>query len=255
MQAYDIMMLVVLGVATLLGFRKGLAWQVASIAAIFVSYLVALRFRDRVAEFISATPPWNTFLAMLLVYIASSLVIWMMFQLVRGVIDRAKLKEFDHHLGAVFGLLKGVVLCVIITLFAVTLLPEDTRHQIIGSRSGLYIARLLDQAHGVMPEEVHEFLHPYIYRLDENHGTGTGIYQTETVADEFQELEAWLEQSANRVQSELPWGEADVNSNPIRSAIGSRLGIGREPTAVPEQGAAGSTEAEPQRRLPLFRRR
>jgi membrane protein required for colicin V production len=190
MQTYDIIMLIVLGATTFIGFRKGLAWQLASVAAIVASYVVAVQFRDVLAQHIDAQPPWNTFLAMLILYIGTSFVIWLMFQLVRGMIDRAKLREFDQQLGAIFGLAKGVLLCVIITLFAVTLLDDQKRQQIIGSRSGLYIAQLLDRAHAVMPEELHELLHPYLHRLDDP--------SAPPEPDEFQRLEDWLEKGQGR---------------------------------------------------------
>jgi membrane protein required for colicin V production len=91
MQPYDLIMLVVLGSATLFGFWKGLAWQIASLASLVVSYFVALRFADRIAPMVSAHEPWNKFLAMLIIYAAASLVIWMLFRVVSGVIDRVKL--------------------------------------------------------------------------------------------------------------------------------------------------------------------
>src|SRR5262245_36460026 len=46
MQAYDVLMLIVLGLAIVWGAWKGLAWQIASIASIGVSYFVALHFRQ-----------------------------------------------------------------------------------------------------------------------------------------------------------------------------------------------------------------
>lgn len=192
MQAYDVIMLIVLAGTTLLGYRKGLAWQVASLSAIFLSYLVAMQFRDDVARHIHTDPPWNKFLAMLVLYIATSFAIWLAFQLVRGGIDRAKLKEFDQQLGAVFGLIKGVVLCVVITFFAVTLLGEDLRREVIESRSGLYIARLIDRADRLMPHEIHEFLDPYLNELDERLGQPprTGVAPA---VDDFQDWEKYLQ--------------------------------------------------------------
>lgn len=187
MQAYDILMLIVLGGAVMIGFRKGLVWQIASVAAIGVSYLVAVQFREVLAGYIDADPPWNMFLAMLILYVGTSFVIWLLFQFVRGFIDRAKLREFDRQLGAIFGLAKGVLLCVIITLFAVTLLGDDHRQQIIESKSGLYIARLLDRADAVMPEELHEFLHPYLHRLE-----GESVPSGRPELDQFRRLEDWL---------------------------------------------------------------
>jgi membrane protein required for colicin V production len=79
--------------------------------------------------------------------------------------------------GAIFGVAKGVVLCVIITLFAVTLLDDSQRQVILDSRSGHYMARLIDRAHAVMPTEVHEVLGPYLHRLsptldDPDHALG-----------------------------------------------------------------------------------
>ena len=71
MEIYDIIMLVVLLGATLFGAWKGLAWQVASMGAIVASYFVALEFRDQVSSFISAKPPWNIFIAMLVLYIGT----------------------------------------------------------------------------------------------------------------------------------------------------------------------------------------
>ena len=166
MQTYDIIMLVVLASATLFGLWKGLAWQVASLAAIFASYFVALNFREPVAALIPADPPWNVFIAMLVLYIGASAAIWMTFRLVAHLIDRVKLKEFDHQLGALLGLAKGVLLCVLITLFAVTLAGDQQRELIYNSRSGHYIAMLLDRADAVMPAEIHDVLHPYLHSLD-----------------------------------------------------------------------------------------
>ena len=173
MQVYDIIMLVVLGGAMLFGAWKGLAWQLASLGAVIASYLVALEFRGPVAAQIKAQAPWNTFLAMLILYVGTSLVIWIIFRLVSGFIDRLKLKEFDRQIGALFGLAKGVLLCVIITLFAVALLGESERRTIVNSYSGRYIAILLDKAHAVMPREIHDVVHPYVSSLGNSLQPGT----------------------------------------------------------------------------------
>ena len=141
MPAYDILMLVVLVGCTLFGLWKGMAWQLASLASLFASYMVALKFSDVLAPHISSEAPWNRFLAMLILYIVTSLAIWLAFRVVAGVIDKVKLKEFDKQLGAAFGLAKGLALCLIITFFAVSL-SESLRAKVQSSQSGDYIARL-----------------------------------------------------------------------------------------------------------------
>jgi membrane protein required for colicin V production len=179
MQGYDLLMIVVLVSAVVWGAWKGFAWQVASLSSMAASYVVALTFRQQLAQYINATPPWNMFLAMLLLFLGTSLVVWIGFNLVAEVIEKVKLKEFDRQIGAIFGFAKGVLLCVLITLFAVTLLSEPQRQAICNSRSGYYIAVLLDKADAVIPSEVHQVLDPYIDRLDREidhpHTEGGGL--------------------------------------------------------------------------------
>lgn len=168
MQAYDLFMIIVLAAAIGWGAWKGLAWQLASLASIVVSYFVALAFRAPLAELINASPPWNIFLAMLILFLGTGLVVWVGFNFISEGIERVKLKEYDRQLGAMFGLAKGVLLCVLITLFSVALLSEPQRQAICNSKSGYYIAVLLDRADGVIPDELHQVLAPYIDQLDKN---------------------------------------------------------------------------------------
>jgi len=184
METYDVIMLAVVAVATVFGARKGLAWQVASISSIVASYFIAYRFREPVAAAIQADPPWNTFMAMLLVYLSASAAIWLVFRFVSELIDRVRLKEFDQHAGAALGFCRGILWCVIITLFAVTLLGEAQRQKIVQSRSGHYIALLLDRSESVMPAELQEVLAPYLgtleARLGGGHPAGPGSGETGT---------------------------------------------------------------------------
>ena len=145
MMVYDIIMLVVLGAATAWGIYKGLAWQIASFASIIVSYVVAFQFRGVLAAQINAEPPWNLYLAMLILYLGTSLIVWVAFRLVKETIEKVKLKEFDQHVGGVLGFAKGVVLCIIITLFAVTLMGEREQQAIVNYHSGYYMAVLLEK--------------------------------------------------------------------------------------------------------------
>ncbi|SRR6056297_2761484 len=166
METYDIVMLVVLVAAGVFGAIKGFAWQVASIASIVFSYFVAYRFREPLSRSIVAEPPWDKFLAMLILFVGTSLVVWVAFNMVRKTIDRLKLKEFDRQIGALFGLFKGALYCTLITLFAVTLMGETVRSEIVASKSGRFIARHLGGSESIIPPEIHGFLRPYLERFD-----------------------------------------------------------------------------------------
>lgn len=168
MQWYDVLMIAVLLGTTIFGFLKGMAWQIASLSALVVSYFVALRFSTTLAAtgLVGSDEPWNRFVAMLVIYLITSLAIWLLFRVVAGAIDRVRLNEFDRQIGGLFGLAKGVLLCMAITFFAITLVP-DTRDAVLESRSGHYIAILIARADAVMPPEVHAIVDPYLNRLEE----------------------------------------------------------------------------------------
>lgn len=165
MQPYDILMLIVLVGAALFGFWKGMAWQIAALASVVLSGLAAIHFGARLAPLFGEHAPWNRFAAMLGIYLLTALVIWLLFRLVAGVLDRVKLKEFDRQIGALFGLAKGILWCIVITFFVVTL-SESARQTVLGSQSGRYIAILIKNATPVLPEEVTKVLGSYIEQLD-----------------------------------------------------------------------------------------
>jgi membrane protein required for colicin V production len=168
MEMYDLIMLGVVVLATLWGAWKGVAWQIASLASLVASYFLALKFSDQLAGYISQPPPWNKFLAMLGIYMGTSLVIWIAFRFVKETIDLVKLSEFDRQVGALFGAAKGVLLCVIITFFVVTLPPPmNYKDNVLRSKSGHYIAVLLQRSETIMPAELHEVLDPYMRQLEQ----------------------------------------------------------------------------------------
>lgn len=164
MDIYDLLMLLVLGANLLLGFWKGMIWQVASIGSLVLSYFMALRYSTALAPMLGIDAPLNRFVAMLLLYLASALFVWLIFRAVSGFIDRLKLTEFDHQVGGLFGAAKGVLWCVGITFFTLSLIPM-ARGAVLESRSGHYIALLLNHANDVMPSEFHQVLDPYLSKF------------------------------------------------------------------------------------------
>jgi membrane protein required for colicin V production len=164
-QVYDIIMLVVLLGATLFGAWKGMAWQVASLGSLALSCMVAARYGSALAPRISNEEPWNRFIAMLILFVGTGIAVWLLFRLVAGIIDRVRLREFDRQMGALIGLAKGVLLCLVITFFAVTL-SESIRQSVLRSRSGYYAAILIQKATPVLPSEVRDALGKYIDQLD-----------------------------------------------------------------------------------------
>ena len=205
MEKYDILMLVILLGATLFGAVKGFAWQLASIASIGVSYFVACRFREPMSQSIQADPPWNRFLAMLILYVGTSLVIWVLFRMVSQSIDKMKLKEFDRQVGALFGLAKGALYCTLVTLFAVTLFGDRARELVVQSKSGRYISQVLDKSEAVIPAEVQQVIGPYLEKFDRQ------LHQ----AGNQDAVAPWLKDVTVRALESAPWNSGDAGSSPF----------------------------------------
>jgi membrane protein required for colicin V production len=166
MDWYDIAMLAVLGLATLMGAWKGMAWQLASLGSLILSYFLALRFSSQLAPLFGSTAPWNRFVAMLVIYLVTSVVVWLGFRVVARFMDRIKLRDFDHQVGALFGFVKGVLLCLAITFFTLGL-SDALREHILATKSGHYMALFLNKADTIMPPEIHRVLDPYMNKLQE----------------------------------------------------------------------------------------
>ena len=174
MATYDILVLIVLATTTCLGAWRGFAWQVASIAALCASCLVAIRFRSDLGPWLPIAAPLNNLVAMLILYMACSLVIWSVFRQIHKLIDRVKLKDFDRQLGALFGLLKGMAICFVVTLFAIALLGERVGTSILGSHAGRWMAGGVDHVQAVMPAELHDVVSPLLERIDDRLEQGGG---------------------------------------------------------------------------------
>lgn len=170
MEIYDIIMLTVLVGAVVFGAVKGMAWQIATLAALFVSYFVATQFNEPVARLIKIDEPLNKLAAMLALYLGTSLVIWIGFGFVRRYIEQMALKDFDRHAGAILGAISGIILCVTVTLFSVTLLKEDQRQYVTRSKSGMHITQWINEYQSMFPPAVNQVLSPYIDRLNQEMG-------------------------------------------------------------------------------------
>ena len=164
-EGYDLVMIGLLAVTALLGYFKGMVWQLAWIAGIVASSFVALRFAPQFAHLFGQQEPWNRFLAMLALYVGTSLAVWILFRLVSGFINAIHLSAFDHQLGLLLGLAKGALLCIVVTFFAVTLAP-DYRHQIVASRSGRFVAELIVRADTYLPKDIHDTVEPFVDQFE-----------------------------------------------------------------------------------------
>lgn len=165
-EGYDLVMLGILAAAAVLGYFKGIVWQIAWIAGIAASSFLALRFSGQLAPFFGQQAPWNRLIAMLAIYVGTSLAVWLVFRVVAGAIDAIHLSGFDHQLGLLLGLAKGALMCIVVTFFAVTLAPAY-RTQIVASRSGRLVAELIMRADELLPPKIAEPVQPFVKQFED----------------------------------------------------------------------------------------
>lgn len=163
---YDLVVLAVLVYATVRGAAKGIVWQLAVIAALVLCFVFSGSLSLSLAPFIKVQPPLNRWIAMFILYVGFSFVSFGAARVLRQAIEKAKFEEYDRHLGALFGFAKGVLFCLFLTFFSVTL-SAVLREQVMQSYSGYAAAIIMDRLHPVMPQGLSKVLEPYIHELDQ----------------------------------------------------------------------------------------
>ena len=165
LQPYDFLMVAVLVLCTVFGAWKGMAWQLAALGSVVVSLGVAVHASRPLAPYFKIQAPWDRCVAILVLYLVTAMGIWLLFRLVAGIIDRVRLREFDRQVGAMFGAARGMLWCLLITFFVVTL-SETARQSVLRSHSGYYTALLIRHARPVLPDDLRDILGKYIDELD-----------------------------------------------------------------------------------------
>lgn len=162
---WDLIVLGIIVFCTIRGAMKGLVWQLATIAAIVLCFFFAETGSLALAPMIGLKEPLNRWVAMFLLYVILAFISFAIALSMKKTIDEAQFTEYDKHMGAVVGLIKGITFALVLTFFSVTL-SESAREHVMHTRSGEYAAIVMDRLHPVMPKELHDVLAPYIHQLD-----------------------------------------------------------------------------------------
>lgn len=251
-EGYDLVMLGILAAAAVLGYFKGIVWQIAWIAGIAASSFLALRFSGQLAPFVGQQAPWNRLIAMLAIYVGTSLAVWLVFRVISGAINAIHLSAFDHQLGLLLGLAKGGLMCVVVTFFAVTLAPAY-RDQIVASRSGRLVAEIIIRADEILPPTIAEPVQPFVKQFEDQFqqpaaggGGAAGLVQQQPSAlkaiwDGVTSANAWTNSGAVPAAAQGQGGRA------APAGFMSPAGFGSAPPGVPAQPVRPATSGFPNR--------
>jgi membrane protein required for colicin V production len=157
LNVFDFVVVGILVFVTIRGSASGLVGQVVSLASVAIGWVVAARCNTLLGPMLPIEEPWNRYVAMVMLFVG----VWLVFRLFNAVICAAlkkmRIKEFDRQLGALVGFLKGLFVCMVITFFAVSF-SEVSRSYVLSSKSGHYLALLIDKTGALIPADMSERL-------------------------------------------------------------------------------------------------
>ncbi len=161
---YDFVMLGILVYAAWQGAARGLVMQMAWIVAIVLCFKFADTLSPQIEPMISVeSEQLRRWIAMFVLYLGFSLGSFLVARTLSNAIEKAKFQEFDRQLGGLFGLVKGVLLSLVVTFFAVTL-SEGLRETVLRSKTGHIACVILDNVRPLIPEDAHPLIRDSLQR-------------------------------------------------------------------------------------------
>jgi membrane protein required for colicin V production len=126
---FDFVLLAILAISVVLGLLRGLLKEVLSLVAYASAFLAAIWWGPTVSDWSAqwiSQPFVSMALAYLGVFIAVLLSIGFVNMTLSALLSKTGLTPADHGLGAMFGLLRGVLFVLILVILAgYTPLPEE----------------------------------------------------------------------------------------------------------------------------------
>jgi membrane protein required for colicin V production len=151
---FDVVLIIIIALAVIIGVIKGLIRQIIGIAAVVVGFILAMTYFGLAAEFLSQYIKNNMFsqlLGFLAIFfgfvIAGGILSWLLSKLMKG-----PFKFVNHSLGAALGFIKGILICGVIVL-ALMMFPVNQNH-LYSSELAPYCARMTRVVYRMIPEDV-----------------------------------------------------------------------------------------------------
>jgi len=127
--SFDYLVLAILAVSVLLGLLRGLIKEVLSLIAYVVAFMAAIWWGPLASDWLGhwlENPLLRAGAAYAVVFIVVLLLVGLLNVMLGTLIEKTGLTPADHGLGAVFGMLRGMVfVLVLVGLAGYTELPKE----------------------------------------------------------------------------------------------------------------------------------
>ena len=160
MAIVDLVLLGVLVFSMLLGAWRGLVYEMLSVVGWAVSFYAAQWFAPQVASLLplqSASEPVRYAAAFVLIFIAAVFAAGLLAFLLKKLVEAMGLRPVDRTMGAVFGLLRGLILLLAtsVVMDMTALKASDWWQE---SKGALALAATLKGLKPVLPEQFAQYL-------------------------------------------------------------------------------------------------
>ncbi len=152
----DIALLLLLAASVLLGLWRGLVFELLSLAGWVVAYFASPFLAPWIAQWLPAGRMGASLLhiASLVLAFILIIVVWgLAAKLLRALIHASPLSAFDRLLGAGFGVLRGVLVCLLLVV-VVSMTPVVASPTWQASVVAPRLQQLLQEMRPVLPEDL-----------------------------------------------------------------------------------------------------
>lgn len=161
MTAFDWIMVLILAASVILGLLRGLVAEVFSLASWVVAFIAAKLGAAAVAALLPMdveSEGMRNIVGFIVVFLVVMILVMLLGRVIKGAVGAVGLGGADKAVGGAFGLLRGVVILVGLTLVAgLTALPQtDFWKNALSSR---VLEMLATEAMPLLPAKVAEHIH------------------------------------------------------------------------------------------------
>ena len=146
----DLVVVAILLYCAVKGASRGLLSQLSWVIALLLCFKFSGTLAPAIEPMIGVAPPLKQWLAMLAVYVGLCGVSFVVAGMLSSWMAKAKIIDFDKHLGGILGFVKGVVICMTVMFFAITMSPA-MRHIVSQTYSGYAAAVILHNSQYLIP--------------------------------------------------------------------------------------------------------
>lgn len=131
MTSFDYIVLTILGLSVIFSVMRGMVREVLSILGWVAAFYVGRTYADQLLPMMPVDIPTESLrvlAAFLVLFLSTLLIASILGVILSAVVSKIGLGWFNRSLGALFGVLRGIlIVCVIVFLAGLTDLPNDSR--------------------------------------------------------------------------------------------------------------------------------